>query len=90
MKVEFGSRLVIMITSFIFMGIGIYFIFFRPPLLPEDLNFMKISPHIHEQVPELKTWLKNVFTVLGGFALTVGFLKFFLVQNTSFCHIYAQ
>ncbi len=47
-------------------GIGVFFLFVRPPLLPEDLRFLgRSSNEIDELVPQLKTWLRRVFTVLG-------------------------
>ena len=43
-------------------GIGAFFAFARPPLLPEDLRFLgRSSDEIDELVPELRKWLRPVF-----------------------------
>lgn len=52
------------------IGLGLYFIAIRPPLLPEDLAFMALSaPPV-----SLKRWLDLVLTVLGGQMVAVGLL----------------
>jgi hypothetical protein len=55
------------------VGIGAFFVFVRPPLLPEDLRFLGRSRgEIDQFVPQLRRWLRRVFMVLGGHAFTVG------------------
>jgi hypothetical protein len=55
------------------MGIGFYFIFLRPPLLPEDLRYMALSPPQLDVVrPRLAERLTQVFIVLGGYAVATG------------------
>lgn len=50
------------------MGIGIYFIFLRPPLLPEDARYMDTTlAEIQAAAPGLVRWLQKVFWVLGGY-----------------------
>lgn len=83
MRLDLAGRIIISMTGLILMGIGLYFIFFRPSLLPEDLQFMQIDTTIFERIPLLKDWLGNVFTVLGGFALTTGFLKIIFATKFS-------
>ncbi len=57
------------------VGLGVYFIFLRPPLLPEDPRFMGTSlEQIRIAVPGLEAWLKKVFTVMGGFMAGAGVL----------------
>lgn len=57
------------------VGLGLYFIFVRPPLLPEDLRFMGATLHsIQQSVPGLAGWLRMVFTVMGGFIASAGVL----------------
>lgn len=59
--------------------LGIFFVFVRPPLLPEDLRFMGISlDAIRVAVPGLEDWLRKVFTVLGGFMAGTGVLVVYL------------
>ena len=61
------------------IGLGGYFIFARPPLLPEDLRYMGANAIQVEQLfPNLASWLKNVFTVMGGFMAGCGVLTVFL------------
>lgn len=56
------------------VGIGLYFIFARPPLLPEDLRFLALSPAGDEGLARLRAWLDLVFTVMGGQMAAVGAL----------------
>lgn len=61
------------------VGIGAFFIFVRPPLLPEDLRFLgRSSGEIEQLLPPLRSWLRRVFVVLGGHALTAGGLTIFV------------
>lgn len=55
--------------------IGLYFIFVRPPLLPEDLHYMAVSSEqLQIAAPRLTLWLGWVFTVLGGYVGGTGVL----------------
>ena len=57
------------------VGLGVYFIFIRPPLLPEDPRFMGATlAQIQQGLPGLAGWLRMVFTVMGGFMATAGLL----------------
>jgi len=57
------------------VALGFYFIFLRPPLLPEDLRFMDTSiKQVRASVPGLEGWLHKVFTVMGGFIAGTGVL----------------
>lgn len=61
------------------VGLGLYFIILRPPLLPEDPSFMGTSlAHIRTATPGLESWLKKVFTVMGGFMAGAGVLTVFV------------
>ncbi len=61
------------------VGLGLYFIFLRPPLLPEDMRFMGATlALIRSELPGLENWLKNVFTVMGGFMAGAGVLAVFV------------
>ena len=65
-------------------AMGIYFIFVRPALLPEDLRYMKTNlPVMHDSGPDLSTWLQKVFWVMGGYIFTTGLLIIF-ISFTSF------
>ena len=61
------------------VGLGLYFIVVRPPLLPEDARSMGATiAHIHAAVPGLDGWLKKVFIVMGGFMAGAGVLTVFV------------
>jgi hypothetical protein len=66
------------------IGTGLYFLFLRPPLLPEDLRYMGLDPaHLSAVRPRLESWLTHVFRVMGGYVLATGMLTVALA-STSF------
>jgi len=66
------------------IGLGLYFMFLRPPLLHEDLRYMGTSlGEIQSAMPGLERWLHRVFTVMGGFMTGAGVLTIFVAQNAS-------
>ena len=55
------------------IGLGGYFMFLRAPLLPEDLRYLGLSTtQVEMLLPHLAPWLRNVFTVMGGFMAGCG------------------
>ena len=63
------------------VALGLYFIFLRPPLLPEDTRFMGSSlAQVQVVLPGLEVWLKRVFTVMGGFIAGTGVLTVFVAR----------
>lgn len=61
------------------IGLGAYFMFARPPLLPEDLRYLGSSAiQVEVLLPRLASWLRNVFTVMGGFIAGCGALTIFV------------
>ncbi len=55
------------------IALGLYFLFLRPPLLPEDPKYIGSSPDaIRAAMPGLERWLGLVFNVLGGFMVASG------------------
>jgi hypothetical protein len=65
------------------MGMGLYFVFLRPPLLPEDLLYIGTTvEHVKRDTPGLLNWLPKVFWVLGGYIFTTGGLIFFIAFTT--------
>lgn len=59
----------------ILMLLGLYFVFVRPPLLPEDPRAMGTTlAQVEAAVPGLAGWLRRVFWVMGGFMFTTGLL----------------
>ena len=78
------SVVALTLAGVIIMMTGIYFIFLRPPLLPEDARYIGSTiPAITDRTPGLSLWLKKVFWVLGGYIFSSGLLVAF-VANTSF------
>ena len=64
------------------VGIGAFFVFVRRPLLPEDLRFLERSgEEIEQLLPQLRRWLRRVFIVLGGHAITAGGLTIFIAAT---------
>ena len=64
------------------IALGAYFALLRPPLLPEDARFMGTTVGvIKSELPEMATWLRHVFTVMGGFMFAVGALTIALATS---------
>lgn len=64
------------------VGLGLYFVVLRPPLLPEDLRFLGATlAQIRAAVPGIEGWLENVSTVMGGFMAGAGVLTVFVAIN---------
>lgn len=83
-KYKSYSSIALSLAGLILAGIGLYFIFLRPSLLPEDLQYMgSTSDNIKQSVPGLFNWLQKVFWVMGGYIFTTGLLIVF-VSVTSF------
>ena len=69
------SSILLVAHGIILMGLGLYFVFIRPALLPEDPRFMGTTlAEIQATMPGLLTWLRRVFWVMGGFMFTSGLL----------------
>ena len=61
------------------IGLGLYFIFIRAALLPEDARFLgTTTAQIQTAVPGIENWLNKVFTVMGGFMTGTGVITVFL------------
>lgn len=64
------------------MALGIYFIFLRPALLPEDARFIGASlTQIQSALPGLTSWLSRVFWVMGGHMFAAGLLTVYLAMT---------
>ncbi|MEC4718092.1 hypothetical protein RY831_02940 [Noviherbaspirillum sp. CPCC 100848] len=69
------SSIILTMGGVILMGLGLYFIFIRPPVLPEDPRYMGTTlEQIQVNLPGLLVWLKRVFWVMGGFMFASGLL----------------
>ncbi len=85
------SRLQLSGKIFAFCGIwlvalGLYFLFLRPALLPEDPRYIGSSLEaIRLAVPGLERWLRHVFNVMGGFMIATG-----VMTTLAACHLPAR
>jgi hypothetical protein len=65
------------------MGLGLYFVLLRPPLLPEDLRYIGVSlAEVQVHVPRLLLWLRRVMWVIGGYAMATGLLTIYVAVTT--------
>ena len=63
----------------ILLGMGVYFAFLRPPLLPEDARYVGASlTQIQSAIPGFMPWISRVFGVLGGYMFATGVLTVYL------------
>jgi hypothetical protein len=78
------STLILLVCAVWLIGLGLYFIFLRAPLLPEDLRYMDTTlAEIDAAAPRLVPWLRRVFTVMGGFMSATGVLTGCVVMNAA-------
>ncbi len=83
-KLKPYSAPILAFGGFLLLAMGIYFIFIRPSLLPEDLRYMKITlPIEQDKMQGLQMWLRKVFWVMGCYIFTTGLLTIF-IAFTSF------
>jgi hypothetical protein len=69
--------------GFLLAGMGIYFVFLRPPLLPEDSKYIGLSlSAVQNNIPGLTVWLQKVFWVMGSYILTTGLLTMYVAQTS--------
>ena len=74
---------VLALGGVILVGIGLYFIFLRPPLLAEDARYMDTTlEEIQAVAPGLTRWLQKVFWVMGGYIFTVGLLTIYIAFSS--------
>ena len=74
---------VLALGGVILIGIGLYFIFLRPPLLPEDVRYMDTTlAEIQAAAPGLLRWLQKVFWVMGGYIFTAGLLTIYVAFSS--------
>lgn len=77
------AAIILAVGGIILMGLGLYFVFVRPPLLPEDPRYIGTSlVEIQAAVPGLSTWLRRVFWVMGGYMFTSGLLAVYIALTS--------
>jgi hypothetical protein len=81
------SAIVLAMAGIALLGIGLYFVFLRPPLLPEDLRYMRLTVGQTQAFePGLTAWLTQVFRVLGGYIIATGVLAISLAATSFRAH----
>jgi hypothetical protein len=84
----YASSILLALNGIILMGLGLYFVLLRPPLLPEDPRFMGTTlAEIQTSLPGLLVWLRRVFWVMGGFMFATGLLLLYVAQTTFRAHL---
>lgn len=82
-KLKPYSALILALGGFILFVMGFYFVFIRPPLLPEDLRYMQTtSMAMNNSATGLAVWLQKVFWVMGSYILTTGLLTIFIALTS--------
>jgi hypothetical protein len=72
MKFDRVGAFVLLVLGVLTLGVGAYFAFFRPPLLPEDIRLIGVDPRLLP--PTMLDWLRIVFQTWAGFVLGFGVL----------------
>ena len=82
-KVNLLSSLFLSLGGALLIVLGIFFIFLRVPLLPEDGRYIRTSlSEIENKIPRLTDWLQKFFWVMGCFVLTTGLLTVYVAQTS--------
>jgi hypothetical protein len=81
------SSIVLIMAGVSLIGVGLYFILLRPPLLPEDVRYMALpAAQLDILRPRLESWLTHVFRVMGGYVLATGVLAVTLAATAFRAH----
>ena len=81
------SSMVLIMAGVTLIGVGLYFILLRPPLLPEDVRYMALpTAQLDILRPRLDLWLTHVFRVMGGYVLATGVLAVTLAATAFRAH----
>ena len=79
MRIRLFATGSLVVGGLILIGLGLYFAFLRPSLLPEDARYMGASvAQIQIAIPGLHSWLARVFSVLGGYMVAAGVLTVYV------------
>lgn len=77
-------KVIFIVCGIWLIGLGSYFVFLRPALLPEDLRYVGVTVReIQSAAPRIADWLHRVFTVMGGFMMGAGALLIAVMTNGS-------
>ncbi len=64
------AGILLLVLGVLTLGTAAYFLFLRPPMLPEDARFTGVA--VDALPPRLAEWLRIVFHTLGGFVAGFG------------------
>lgn len=77
------SAVALLVAGVTLIAAGLYFLFLRPPLLPEDVRYMALpQTELAAIRPGLEAWLAHVFRVMGGYVLATGILAVTLAATS--------
>jgi hypothetical protein len=77
------SSVLLAASGILLAGVGIYFLFLRPPLLLEDIRYMGLTQAELQSIgPRLSSWLTQVFRVMGGYVAATGVLALTLAVTS--------
>lgn len=83
LKLKPYSASLLAVGGLLLVAMGIYFVFMRSPLLPEDFRYMQTnSSVINNSARGLSSWLQKVFWVMGGYIFTTGVLTIFIALTS--------
>ena len=81
------SSIILAVAGIALVGMGLYFIILRPPLLPEDMRYMGLpAAQLDIVKPQLGAWLTQVFRVMGGYVFGTGILTVTLAVTSFRAH----
>jgi hypothetical protein len=81
------SSILLIMAGVALIGVGLYFILLRPPLLPEDVRYLALPTAQFDILrPRLELWLTQVFRVMGGYVLATGVLAVTLAVTAFRAH----
>ena len=81
------SSILLIMAGVALIGVGLYFILLRPPLLPEDVRYLALpTAQLDILRPRLELWLTQVFRVMGGYVLATGVLAVTLAVTAFRAH----
>ncbi len=83
LKLKPYSSSLLAFGGFLLCAMGMYFVFIRPALLPEDYKYIgTISSAANETIPQLSDWLQKVFWVMGSYIFTTGLLTVYIALTS--------
>lgn len=77
------SSMLLAASGILLIGVGVYFLLLRPPLLPDDIRYMSLTSIELQLIgPRLTSWPTHVFRVMGGYVTATGMLALTLALTS--------